>query len=303
MIHIKWYHQLIVLCVMLYSAGLAREKVHIDQILDCNRFLLKDGRTIQLVNVETPSRADTSGFNKQVIRQILDYMKKEVCRTSLYMEIADTLKKKNVYRVHLFQKFDLNSVNVNQGFLSRGFGFYQPEPSTDYSEIYFQAAQTAYQKNLGLWMAKKSLAIRRPAENYSRLRFCLGLIDLFEENHRNNEAVFLSVGYRISKLLPFYQKNRSYISLSAGFDSYYFYIHHLYFGLEIRLKHSYSLSVNKGGLALLFQRNGFLSGNMWDVNAGYLFPSANVEFEVGYVHLNDEDRILRFSLCLNNLYR
>ena len=31
-------------------------------------------------------------------------------------------------------------------------------------------------------MVKKSLAVRRHAENYSRLRFCLGLIDLFEDD-------------------------------------------------------------------------------------------------------------------------
>ena len=113
---------------MFYCSASAREKVHIDQVLDCNLFRLKDGRTIRLANVETPSRADTCWYNKQVTRQILDYMKEEVSRIPVYMEIADTLKEKNVYRVHLFQKFDLNSVNINQRFLSRGFGFRVPFP-------------------------------------------------------------------------------------------------------------------------------------------------------------------------------
>ena len=58
------------------SAASAREKVHIEQVLDCNLFRLKDGRTIQLANVETPSLADTSWLDKRVTRQILDYIKK-----------------------------------------------------------------------------------------------------------------------------------------------------------------------------------------------------------------------------------
>ena len=288
---------------MLCSAASAREKVHIEQVLDCNLFRLKDGRTIQLANVETPSLADTSWLDKRVTRQILDYIKKEVSRTPVYIEIADTLKEKNVYRVHLFQKFDLNSVNINQRFLIRGFGFYQPEPRTGYSEIYFQAAQTAYQKNQGLWTAKKSLAIRRPADNYSRLRVCMGLLELFEEDDREAQTVFISVGYRISKLLALYQRNRSYLSFSAGFDSYYFYVHHVYAGLELRLKQYFSLSVNKSGVALLWGDFDFLTGNMWDMNFGYLVPHANIEFELSYIHLAQENRVIRLSLCLNNLYR
>ncbi|MFC1569911.1 hypothetical protein ACFL4L_06715 [bacterium] len=271
------------------------------EIIDCNRFLLKDGRIIQMVNVDTPSLSDTNRTARHVIPKIMEYLKKEVKGVSLRAEFVDSLEKEQAWLVHLHRKYDLNSVNINEDFLVRGFGYYEKDPVTSYAEAYFFAAQKAYQKNSGVWFEKKDL---RPKLNTMDQRWRIyggwafnGEKSVSEENKGIPVVTF---GYRVSKLLPLKQNKHEYVSLSCGFESFFFLINNVYVGAEFRRHRSFYLAYHYGSFFLLpLWHDSFDAFAVYHgVYVGYVFPGKHFELESGINFLEEGDRLVRVGLSV-----
>jgi len=280
-----------------------REKVKVQEILDCNRYLLKDGRTIQLANVETPSLSDTGRTARRVTSGILEYLNKEVKGATLRAEFVDTLEKERVWRVHLYRKYDLNKININAEFLVRGFGYYRKEPVTSASEGYFLAAQKAYERNAGVWNEKKILR-PKPNKMGRRWRIHGGWAFDGDELMTDDREGFpvVTFGYRVSNLLTFMQYQHQRLSLGCGFESFFFFVNNVYLGLEYRLLQPFYVAYYYGSFLLLplWHDESDVLAVHHSFHIGYAFPGKHLELEAGYSFTTEHEKMLRFGLNITH---
>ncbi|NQT24705.1 thermonuclease family protein [candidate division KSB1 bacterium] len=297
----KWALLLIFLSVALFS----QETVKVDEALDSHRFRLKDGRIVQLVNVDAPLLADTSRGSRSVTREIKKYLKSEITHYPHVMESTSEQVDDSVTLVHLFRKYTLNEININLEYLKRGYGFYRTEPKSDYSEAYFEAAQKAYRNKDGIWNSR-FLGRRKPNPMAKRFRSMGGFFTRFDEYEDvRKSGPLLGFSYRISKLIQFVGDRHNCISIAAEYVNYYILLSHIHIGPEVRLKRYFSFSGSYGAflIPLFCDANDFVPFEpAWQVNFGILMPKRYAELEFSLIYIGDHSPWIRCALCFANPY-
>jgi endonuclease YncB( thermonuclease family) len=273
----------------------AQEKVRVNEIIDCNRFLLKDGRVIRLANIETPSLTDTGRVEKRIVKMIMNYIDEELKGVILRAEFIDTVEA-DCYRVHLYRKYDLNAININHLFLERGYGYYVADPKTEYSESYFEAVQKAYRENAGIWQYK-TMNHPKVRKLDQRFRFSGGLCTYFDDDDEIEKLPLVSAGYRVSKLIPLIENKKGYLSISAGFENILIVMQNIYLGPEIRIKPSVSLSYYMGTMFLPQWGEGEDPlGSYQCVSLVLFVPRGDLELDAVFYTFKNNDRLFRFGL-------
>jgi hypothetical protein len=144
--------------ILILSVSLSAQHITIDKGIDSNLFLLKDGRRITLVNVETPSLSAPDSAGRIIAGMACKFAQQHFLHKALYMEIApDSAGRDSVVSVHLMEKFPLSATDFNVRFLENGFGSYRPDPASLYHEKYSRAQQKAVKKKRGIWQAPEEI--------------------------------------------------------------------------------------------------------------------------------------------------
>lgn len=270
--------------------------VRIIEILDCNLFRTKDQQLIQLANVNSPVSAEADSGIKFFAREIKNTVKEKMLRYGLLMQIADSSGK--VLKVHLFRKFDLQLFNFNEYYLKNGFGYYEPNPVSKYSERYFLAAQHANQKRKGLWNER---LIRKRTNRFDRRWRLMGGFWKSEDiDNDKNTIPVIGFNYRASKILPVFENKWSYLSLSAEIGSIFILLNHFKIGPEFRIKKRFYLTANYGNYILLLNpfEDGSWSTPFYDICAGFFLSPNGVELELEYTKLKFTDASNLFRVAL-----
>jgi len=279
------------------------ENVIITEIIDCNLFKLEDGRLITLANVNLPGRKSFSSYRKKVlVKKILKYEEDNLIGRRLYAEFADSVQSDSVYAVHLFNRYPVNKCHFNLYFLEKGFGYYNPEPESQYTELYSETVTTDQEKKkMSVRHRKKSRAIK---DLEGRLRIMGGIIGTIAEYQGPEGEIeagaipMLAASCRISKLVPIFEKNGHFLSLAGGIDNYLLIFPHIHLGPEIRIYRQFAFSADFGGLFPILSKFHPIEP-CWSLTIGYIAPSRKFEIEAGYTFINIYDAAGVFRVMLS----
>lgn len=260
-------------------------EVKITKILDCNLFETKDGRLVQLANVEAPVMEEADSTIIRFAQHIKLYAKENILYSPLKMVISDSSE--IIFKVHLFRDYDLQLFNFNEYYLKYGFGFYRQDPRSEYSEKYFKAAQTACEKRYGLW----GKGIYQPIQNsfYGRWQIMGGFLgNLSDKKHDIESIPMINLNYRASKIITLFENQSTFFSFASELGSTLIFLNYFMGGPEIRIKKKMYFTANYGKfIFLIFGQNNywsFINGCM-----GVILYNSGINIEIGYTKLYPSD--------------
>jgi len=116
---------------VLSSILAAIEPIKITQVLDTNQFKTEDGKIISLANVSTFSIQDPDSFKQKFAFKVYKYAQKNLIDKELLNEFVS--ENDSIKKVHLWKKRLIFLSSVNESYLDYGFGYFDPEPKSEYS--------------------------------------------------------------------------------------------------------------------------------------------------------------------------
>ena len=137
------------------STASASAKIKIIRIEGTNLFQTASGRMIAFANVRTLSLHDSNSFRCRIAYQIYRYERCHLLNHEFLVEPA--AQRDSIQLVHLWKKYPLARISVNEQFLREGYGRFDPDRPNRYTAKYEKAAREAKKEGIGLYDKRQFL--------------------------------------------------------------------------------------------------------------------------------------------------
>lgn len=142
---------------LLISMVVQAQTTKIVKVLDSNLFELQDGRIVKLAGIDVPKLSHPSSFFQSAAKDAIEYA--NINLLDKFVEVYSVPQKydKIFELVTIYKNYLFNRVNINERYLSLGFGKYLNNTNEDLSRELINTEREAIQEGVGIWYYGKKL--------------------------------------------------------------------------------------------------------------------------------------------------